>query len=448
MKRLGKITRIILKTLLFSILSMLVLLIVLFFVGQTESFQTWAAQKATTYLSKELDVKVAIKRVKISFVKNVTLEGVFIGDKHGDTLISGEKIRLDVSGFNYKLKHLNLDEAELTDVKVKLLNYKNEENFSFQFLVDYFSPADTAKIDSTTPWKIKYGALKLNNVDFTYHIFGDESKVAHNMNYKNIHVSNVYGEITDIDFRNDTTFAQITNLNAKEQCGFVLENLTTKIRISPTELRCDSLILQTENSLVRGDLQFKYNKWADYTDFITKVYMKANFVDSTQLCMKDVAFFAKEINGFNERFLINGNIHGYVNDLNGSKMDIRYGKHTEFKGDVSIAGLPNIDTMFVHFDAKKLTTSKSDLELFSLPPFTNPTHLKLPKEFSKLGVINYTGNFDGAINNFVTYGTIKTDIGTIKTDLEIKNVTDIKRVEYVGKLTSNNFNIAKLFPGA
>ena len=58
MKRLGKITRIILKTLLFSILSMLVLLIVLFFAAQTESFQTWAAQKATKYLSKELDVKV------------------------------------------------------------------------------------------------------------------------------------------------------------------------------------------------------------------------------------------------------------------------------------------------------------------------------------------------------------------------------------------------------
>jgi translocation and assembly module TamB len=114
MKTLGKITRILLKTVLFSVLLVLVLLLTLFFVGQTETFQTWAAHRATNYLSQELGTKVEIDRLKISFVKNVTLEGIFVGDKHGDTLVSGKSIRLDVSGFDYKLRHLNFDEAELT----------------------------------------------------------------------------------------------------------------------------------------------------------------------------------------------------------------------------------------------------------------------------------------------------------------------------------------------
>ncbi len=447
MKLLSKITRILLKTVLFSTITLFVILLILFFVGQTESFQTWAAKQATNYLSKELGNKVEIKRVKISFIKNVTLEGVLVGDKHGDTLLYGKSIRLDVGGFDYKLKHLTIDETELKDVKVKLLKYKNEEGFNFQFLADYFSSADTSQKDSKSPWNIKYGALKLNNVDFTYRLLRDTNMVVQNMNYNNIHVYNAHGKLSDIKFSGDTIFAQITNLNAKEQCGLVLKNLTTKARISSTELRCDRLLLQTENSFVTGNLQFKYHQWEDYIDFTTKVRINANFKDSTKLCMKDVAYFAKEINGLKEQFFINGNIHGYVNDLNGSKIDIQYGNHTEFKGDVSVTGLPNLDTTFVHFDAEKLTTSKFDLELFPLPPFNNPTHLKFPKEFSKLGVIGYIGNFDGELDNFDTYGTFKTDIGSIKTDLELKNITNIKRVEYIGKLTSSNFNISKLFPG-
>jgi cytoskeletal protein CcmA (bactofilin family) len=446
MKTFGKITRILLKTVLFSVLLVLVLLFTLFFVGQTETFQTWAAHRATNYLSKELGTKVEIDRLKISFIKNVTLEGIFVGDKHGDTLVSGKSIRLDVSGFSYKLHHLNLDEAELTDVKVKLLKYKNEEDFNFQFLADYFASTDTTKKDSSSPWIIKYGGLKLNNVDFTYHLLKDTNRVVQNMNYQNIHVSHVYGKLSDIDFRGDTIFAQITHLSAQEQCGIVLKNLTTKARVSSTELNCDSLYLQTENSLVKGSLQFKYDHWIDYTDFITKIYMKGNLKDSTKLCMKDVTYFAEEINGFNEIFLIKGKIRGFVNDLSGTKMDVTYAKNTEFKGDISMTGLPDFKKTFIHFDAEKLRTSKADLESFPLPPFNKPTYLKLPTEFSKLGVIDYKGKFDGLLDNFVAYGTLKTAIGSIKTDLSLKNVTDTKLVEYSGTLQSNNFNVSKLFP--
>ena len=81
MSKLGKITRIISKTLLFLMLVIVIFLITLFFAFQTETFQTWAAKKATNYLSKELDAKVDIQRLKISLISNVTLEGVFVSIK-------------------------------------------------------------------------------------------------------------------------------------------------------------------------------------------------------------------------------------------------------------------------------------------------------------------------------------------------------------------------------
>ncbi|MCD6019856.1 MAG: hypothetical protein K0S53_2977 [Bacteroidetes bacterium] len=447
MSRFGKITRILLKTVLFSLLLIVVFLNVLYLAVQTESFQTWAAHKLTAYLSKELDAKVDIRRVKISLIRNVTLEGVFVSDKHHDTLVYGKNISVDVSGFNYREKRLNLDDVSLNGVKVKLLKYKNEEDWNFQYLVDYFAPKDSIRKDTIPfPWKLTYGDLNLNNVDFTYHLLRDTNRVVNNMNYNHIHVSEVYGNLSEFDFRKDTIFAQVTNLRAKEQSGIEIKNLTTKARISSTELRCDSIYLKTANSLVKGKLSFKYDQWTDYQDFINKVYIKGKLTDSTYVSFKDIAYFSEELNGFEEVIYLNGKVRGFVNDLSGTGMHMRYRNNTEFIGDMSITGLPDIDKSFIHFDAERLATSKSDLEKFPVPPFDKPTYLKLPKEVGKLGVISYKGKFDGFISEFATYGTFKTDVGNIKTDLRLKNNSKSGIVEYSGSVTTSNFYLSRLFP--
>lgn len=441
-----KITRILWKTVLFSVLLVVILCSLAFVAVQSEIVQTWSAKKLTAYLSKELDAELSIERVKISLINSVTLEGVFVSDKHHDTLAYGKNITVNVSGFNYKNHQLNLDEVELSDVKVKLLKYKNEDDWNFQFLADYFASSDTTKLDTLkSPWKITYGDLKLKNVDFTYRLLRDTDKVVCNMNYNNIHVSNIYGTFTDIDFKGDTICAQINNLSAKEQCGIELKNLTTRAKVSSTELRCDSIYLKTANSFVRGDLQFKYDHWEDYQDFINKVYIKGNLIDSTYVNFKDIAYFAEDINGFKEELRLTGKVRGFVNDLSGSDMNVRYRKSTQFVGDLSIAGLPDFEKSFIHFDAQKLSTSKNDLEKFPIPPFDKPSFLSLPSELDKLGIMSYKGKFDGFVNDFVTYGTFKTDVGSIKTDLQVKS-NKSKPVEYSGTIATTNFNLSKLFP--
>lgn len=444
MKWRAKITRILLKTLLYSAILLVLLTSSVFFIGQTESFQTWAAKRATSYLSFQLGTPIEVGRLKIGFFKNVILENVFIGDKHKDTLLFGKSIRVNVSGFDYRLHKLNLDEAELTDVKIKLLKYKTDADFNFQFLVDYFSSTDTTT--SNSPWQIKYGALVFNNVDFTYNLLSDTVKNSQSMNYDNLHITNIYGTLNDIKFKNDTIFSNIYNLRAKEKCGITLTNLTTHASISSKHLQCQNLYLKTNHSFVKGELNFKYDAWEDYTDFINKVYMKGLLEDSTLVNMKDIAYFSSEIKGFKEVFSVSGNVKGYVNNLSASNFNVNYGKNTHFNGDISMSGLPDISKTFIHFDAKKLSTTKFDIEHFPIPPFHNPTFLKLPDELGKLGVVDYKGKFDGFLNDFITNGTFKTDIGSLITDIQITENKSTHLLEYSGLFSTSNFNLAKLFP--
>ncbi len=446
MKMLGKITRILGKTALFLMVFFFFMAGVLFLALQTETFQTWAAHRATGYLSSELGTRVEIGKLKFSFFKNVTLENVFLEDMHHDTLVSGKSITINVRKFDYKKYKLDLHEATLNNVKVKLVKYVGEPDWNFQFLADYFDSGPSTKKDTTTsPWKITYGALSLQNVDFTYRLMRDTDRVVRNMNYNNIHVSKVYGRISDIDFRGDSIFGQITNLNAVEQCGIELKNLTTKALVSSTILRCDSLYLRTANSVVRGRFSFNYSTWEDYLDFINKVYIKGRLKDSTSVSFKDIAYFAEELNDFKEVISLKGKVRGYVNDLSGTAMDVRYKDHTQFKGDMSITGLPDIDKSYIHFDAEKLSTSITDLEKIPVPPFDKPTYLKLPKELRKLGVINYKGKFDGFMNNFATYGTFKTNIGAVRTDIQVNSASTVSPVQYSGSISTTAFDFSKLF---
>jgi hypothetical protein len=429
----------------FLLLFLIVITTGLFFAFQSVSFQTWAAQKVTAYLSNEFNARVEIGRVEIQFFRTVLLKDVFIEDLHGDTLLYGNQIDLKINHFSFEEQMIDLKSTELKNIKVKLLKYPTEDDFNFQFIADYFSSSDTTKSDSTaTNWRINYGDLILNDVDFTYHLLRDTMPVVRNMNYNHIHVHNVYGKFSEIEIHQDTIKAQITNLKAKEHCGIELTNLTTKATVSSSELACDNLYLETANSRVIGKLNFKYEHWEDYEYFVDRVYMKSNIQDSSKLNLKDIAYFAEDLNGINEEFAIKGNVNGYVNHLNGSDLDIKYRNHTQFKGDFTIVGLPDFDSSFVHFDAKKLATSVSDIEAFPLPPFSNPEKINLPKELKRLGIVSFKGKFDGFLNDFATYGTIKTAVGNLKTDIHLTTNSKSKLVEYSGKLRADNLDISKI----
>lgn len=428
----------------FTILSLLILL----FIGiQTETFQTFAAQKTTAYLEKELGVKIEIKRLKISFIRTVELEGVFVQDLHGDTLLYGKSLEVDLSQFSFKKKHLSIDEVRLNQTTVKLLKYPGDEDFNFQFLADYFASKDTTTTTTPSKWTVNYGNLKLNGVDFTYWLKRDTAQVVQNMNYRHIHVSHIKGNLSGFKFIQDTIYVKITDLSAREQCGFTLNKLNTVAKVSPTELRCDSLIIVTPNSYIDGRFKFEYTTWNDYNDFVNRVYIKAKFKNSTELNFKDIAYFAEDLNGFEERFALTGRVRGYVNDLSGTELDIAYGEKTKFKGDFSITGLPDFNHSYIHFDAKELCTNKLDLEHFPLPPFTHPDHLALPTEVSHLGTVTYKGKFDGFVNDFATYGHFNTAIGQLNTDLHIFNDSIKHLVCYEGNLKSENLDLSKLFPG-
>ena len=158
-----KVTRIILKSVMYLAILILLLATTLLFLVQTSSFQTWLGQKATAYLSEELKTTIAIDKIEIHFFKSAELNGVYIQDKNKDTLLNGAKILVDLNSLDYNSQKINIKNVTVANTTIKLGIEKNDSVMNFQFLVDYFSTGKSKKDTTTKGWDLAFNDLTLEN---------------------------------------------------------------------------------------------------------------------------------------------------------------------------------------------------------------------------------------------------------------------------------------------
>jgi hypothetical protein len=155
------------RTTLGNILFLLLLILTLF---QSYWFQNWAIQKLTTYLSTELNTKVQIEHIGIDFFNNLTLDGFYIEDLDGDTLIYAADLRLDY-GVTWKTfygKGLNINGLMLENAKINLKRSRQQQHNNAQFIIDYFvgnKPKDPNK-KKGEPFDLKLEYLSFKQIDF------------------------------------------------------------------------------------------------------------------------------------------------------------------------------------------------------------------------------------------------------------------------------------------
>ncbi|MEO6304762.1 MAG: hypothetical protein ABIP51_16495, partial [Bacteroidia bacterium] len=334
-----KVIRIFFKTL--GVLALLIILlgISLFFAIQLPSFQTWLGQKAGTYLSDELNNTVTVRSVDLEFFTKANLEGVYISDKNNDTLFQGDLL-VDIRKLDYKNQKIEFKKITLRNSTAKIVTYKGDSTFNYQFLVDYFDSG----VADTTPkkeWEVKLGDIYLDSVNLTYRDERKDIRISRNMNFNNLHFAKTSGKFSNIRFEKDTIFIRLNDLRTIEQSGFTLRNLTADAKISSKEVLLKNLIITTPKTYIKGDVNFYTNEWGDYSDFVNKVKIKADLLEDTKVATEDIATFTSELNGLKETIYLSGKVRGYVNDLRLKEFKLKYNEHTRFNGNLTITGLPD-----------------------------------------------------------------------------------------------------------
>lgn len=155
----------------FGVLVLFIFLVLLFI--RSPWGQNIIVNKVTDYISDKTNTKVEIDRLFITFTGNAFLEGVYLEDKKGDTLLYSKTLEANIPLSSLLFRNeLNLKFLKSEGLRANIIRDADTEKFNYEFLLDAFVATDTvAQQPAAEPLQISLGEFDLSDLDMTYNDF-------------------------------------------------------------------------------------------------------------------------------------------------------------------------------------------------------------------------------------------------------------------------------------
>jgi hypothetical protein len=171
--------------------------------------------------------------------------------------------------------------------------------------------------------------------------------------------------------------------------------------------------------------------------------VKLNFkINNSIISFSDLSNFINYKLSSPDNFRFSAQISGAVSNIKVDSLIGKYGENTGIMSSLVITGLPDIHNAFIYHDISSIIISPADIKQLN-PSRLLGKNIKIPQLFFNLGLTSYKGNFTGFISDFVAYGTVENNLGSINTDLAIApGGTKGNRIR--GSIRSENANFSSL----
>ncbi len=363
------------------------------------------------------------------------------------TLVQRDEWRgQDMTG---SIQLLNLNAEEINTDKKIIRIFNIDLDAPYFALYDYDGKRPPLALDSTDNdlpdaagrgwdtggWKIFVNAINITKGTFRSDAY-TERVVYPNFDGQHISFNDINGTLDNCIIASDSVRATVL-LKTKERSGFTVNRLSAEMHMTPTSMEFFKLDIRTGGSHLHDYFAMRYSSFDDMSSFISRVRMEGHFNDAV-ISSDDIAYFAPELKNWKKRIVAQGSVKGSVDNLNGKNLIIQAGNDTYLRGNISMAGLPDISKTYIDFEAEDFKTNYKDALAF-IPQLKTVFQPRL----DLLEYLRFHGNFTGFVNDFVTYGSLETKLGTIVTDLNMK-LPDNLPSRYSGSVKTNGFNIGKL----
>ena len=415
---------------------------------QSALVQTVVARMATDYLTKELQTNVQIDKIQIRSFKEVSLHNVFLEDLHNDTLLLAGRLTVNLNWFSLKNEKLHFREINIDSTIFRLKTYEGSKTTNLSFVLNYFNSKssgeeviinDSIDITPPKPWDINLGKLIVHHSEFVFQN-QNKPKVQGQMDYSDLKLTGINLDLENLSMKGDTLFAIINHLSGTEKCGFILDSLSGDFKLNSKNLQVKGLHILTPLNDLKLDLEFSYKSLAAYRNFIQEIKINTHIKPSI-VNLTEVGYFAKVMFPMDNRIKISGDVKGTVDNFKAKNFKFAFGNTTQFRGNITMSGLPEVRETFAHLSIRDFVTSAIDVASFRLP--TDEVFIPLPEVIQNFGKMRINGKFTGFYNDFVSFANFKTDIGNVNTDLLLK-VNSSNTIAYTGKIKTLNLDAGRL----
>ena len=411
---------------------------------QIPSVQTWSVARVTNALSYKLNTTVHVGRVHFLFFDRVIASDLLVMSNESDTLLSAAKLSTrfkfrDILSSKLYFSHLSLSDG--------VFNLVNESDSTTNLSRILAGLAKSEKDSTVSSNEIFSKNIKLNNFRFELKNPFSKSidiKPDYLVDFSDLALSNIFVNIQDIRFQEDTLTADIQNITFSEKSGFNLKRLSGNVTVTPKKAQIDNLILSDDHSDIKARYFYmEYDNSTDFSDYIDKVRMGID-MNSSRLSFLTLGRFAKSLIGNNLNVYLNGVITGPVSNLRTDKLTISSESGTtSIDVRASFSGLPNTNETMAFVDISDSYSTVEDLNsiFYSL---NGNIHVKFLQQLSPHVNFSFRGRLAGLLDDFVANGTLDSNIGDIYMDVLIRRNQTENGIDLIGNLRPNSFNIGTL----
>lgn len=393
--------------------------------ADTKNEITKQVKPASDSLSKPLDLIIELEKLNLT---NTDLKFKDL-KKHLSVNVFIPGCAINVNKLALQKKLIDIGSFSIDGLKAAVTVESKDEN----------TPPTPISVFKFLPpgWEVRWDGISITNSEFAYNDLNKTPK-GKVVDFAHIGLSDISLKTGKGSLHRDSIDVDIKSLAAKEKSGFEIRKLGGLAKVSINEISLRHLALQTGNSQINTYLSLTYSDFEDFNSFSDSVTIKADLNDAS-ISLKDVSYFASNLGVLAHNTIkMSGKLRGKLNDLQGKNISISTATGTYLKCNFYTKGLPNIDETSLNLRIDQFVTSAQDIRMIY------PSTL-YPPNFSTLGRINFNGDFDGFLTDFVTRGNLYTDIGSANSDLNFKYNKKQAKSAYSGDLSLKDFDLGKWF---
>lgn len=252
----------------------------------------WAAIQALQVLNRDFKAEMSTESVTMNYFGDVQIKGLRIKDYKGMEFIKAKEFRADSDWISLavnsirKSNALSFNALQLRDADIKVVTYKGDSISNFVRYTRNFS-SNKKKDPNAEPFQLNSRVEILNSKVSIVNQNSEGDKgtwlLARNVNIiapkVKVNGSNVSAQINNMTF--------ITKRWDKEH---FVDTFSTDLSLTNQFLSLKDLTLNTDHSLLQGDLRFRLNNgsWADFAD---RVGWDMNLKLGSQISGYDISYF-------------------------------------------------------------------------------------------------------------------------------------------------------------
>jgi hypothetical protein len=134
--------------------------------------QSIIVDKAVNFVSDKTGTKVAIEKIFITFDGDVQLDGLYLEDIKGDTLVYSKSLEANIPLWKMiRGEGVGVDALDWDGLRANIIRKDSITGYNFQFLIDAFASTDTTTVETdttSTPLNLVLGNLNFNNFDIVF----------------------------------------------------------------------------------------------------------------------------------------------------------------------------------------------------------------------------------------------------------------------------------------